>query len=322
MFRLVRLILIVLALATTLLSIFAIIGSYKNEDYLTRIYLVDIHMTNFKLGKVLNLDKLGVSFDQEDILNKILDQFTYDKLGLSQVYSASFWGYCKGSVKGNDSSSHGFDNSNLNITWCSPAKAGYYLDPLEIFKKDMNSSLKNTDSGHHILDGVAKKYLGEIVDNLSYNSMGLPGNMQDNLTLLNNLTKAGFALLFITAILLVLFVVFQILGFIFDPRNLCYSCINFFFETLIFVCAAVGSALLTGAYYYVRRTFNNNLSDYGMKSFLSIAFYALCWSACASTIIILLFNLIAHCCGFTFRRNRYKSIQQPIDSNDIPREKL
>lgn len=322
MFRLVRLILIILALATTLLSIFAIIGSYKNEVYLTKIYLVDIHMTNFKLGKVLNLDELGVTFSQQDVLDKILDQFTYDKLGLSQVYSASFWGYCKGSVKGNDSSMKGFDNSNIDFTWCSPAKAGYYFDPLEIFKKDMNDTIQKSDSGSYILDDLAKKYLGEIVDNLSYKSMGLPGNMQDNLTLLNNLTKAGFALLFITAILLVLFVIFQMLGCIFSPENLCYSCINFSFEVFIFVCATVGSALLTGAYYYVRRTFNNNLSDFGVKSFLSVAFYALCWSTCASTVIILIFNLIAHCCGFTFRRNRYKSLQQPVDLNSMPREKL
>lgn len=333
MFRIFRLIIIVLSIATTILSIFALVGSYKNEAYLTKIYLLDFHLTDLDVSQLIDfngfskrdsiqpdktLNKKDLASSISDILSTIsgiVSSITYEDMGLAQVYSVSLWGYCKGDVKGSSDTEKGFDNSNINFTWCSDPKPGFYFDPLTIIKHELNNTINDKitgATGNTEISSDVKTVLEEIVSNISYDTLNLPGNLNKQLTLLNNLTKAAFALILIMAILSAVGVFIQLIGCCVDPTNCCLSCINFLFQTLIFLTGIIGAGIATGAYMYVRKQINDNTGDLGVKSFLSIAFYALLWSAVVAALLVLIFSLIGHCCGcLSSDRKKYKPLGAP-----------
>lgn len=345
MFRIVRLIIILLSIATTILSIFALVGSYKNEAYLTKIYLLDFHLTDLDVSQLIDFngfskrdtiqpdskrdtilpDRTVVEKDLASSLSDIgstvsgiVNSITYEDMGLAQVYSISLWGYCKGEVKGSSKTEKGFDNSDIDFKWCSDPKPAYYFDPLEIIKHELNNTINDKitgASGSIDISSDVRTVLEQIVDNITYETLNLPGNLNKQLTLLNNLTKASFALILIMAILSAIGVFVQLIGCCVDPSNCCLSCINFLFQTLVFLTGIIGAGLATGAYIYVRKQINENTGELGIKSFLSIAFYALIWSAVAAALLVLIFTIIGHCCGcFSNNRKKYK----PLDAPAVP----
>ena len=55
-------------------------------------------------------------------VHSLLSNVNPQVLGMAQVYSVGFWGYCRGYVIQDDSKTKKFDNSNVNYTWCSNQK--------------------------------------------------------------------------------------------------------------------------------------------------------------------------------------------------------
>ncbi|CCE82279.1 Piso0_001997 [Millerozyma farinosa CBS 7064] len=332
MFRIFRLGIIVLSIATIVLAAFGLVGSYKNEGYLTKIYLLDLHLTDLKLSKLLTAASTSkrsllpdvtssvslassAASDLDSAISDVVGDVSYKDLGLSDVYSVSFWGYCRGSVKGSEKSKDGFDNTNVNFTWCSKPTPGYFVDPLSIFRHELNRTVNKEVSGDDVISSTIRTDLSTIVDNMTYKNLDLPGSLYDNLKLLNNLTKASFALILISIILAFISVVIQIVGCCVDPSNCCLSVLNFVLQFATFLTGAIGAGIATGAYYYVRGQINSNTKSYDIKSFLSIAFYAFVWSSVASSILVILFSLIGHCCGSCGGR-KYKAVS-PASSPDM-----
>ncbi|KAI3402879.1 hypothetical protein KGF56_004340 [Candida oxycetoniae] len=256
-----------------------------------------------------------------DLLNNV----TPAELGIADVYSTSFWGYCRGERISNGTTTfdnalgrfidQNFDNSKVNYTWCSPPKAGFFFDPVEIFKQEMNRTIDGVavDTQSQVVNQLSAQYKNELkvlIGNLTNEDLHLPGDLQKNLETLNNLTLAGFALMVIAACLSFISIIFQLLAFCLSPDSCCLSFLNFMFQFAIFIISILGAALITGCYAYVRRLVNENVGDFGIKSFLSINFYAFAWSAAVAALLVVIFNLLGHCCGcFGTGRRRYRRVE-------------
>ena len=212
-----------------------------------------------------------------------------------------------------------FDNSDVNYTWCSAPKAGFFFDPVEILKEELNRTIdgKSVDSQSDDISQLSQTYkseLKQLIDNLSLLDLNLPGNLQNDLKTLNNLTKAGFALMIITSVLSFISIVVQLMGCCVSPDNCCLSFLNFMLQVLVFLAAIIGAGLVTGCYVFVRKQINNNLSEFGIKSFLSINFYAFAFSAAVAALLVVIFSLLGHCCGICgggrVGRGRYRAARQ------------
>lgn len=363
-FRFFRFLLMVFSLACAILSVWALVGSYKNADYLTQNYLIDFHLTGLDLSKLINLDDLStrdlgleeyipssttkrdwlddgldnlgdaassaassvassvdsvssdVSGGVNSVLKQILSKYSNEDLGLADVYTVSLWGYCKGDADKDNKNKGTFDNSKLNITYCSKPKLGYKFDPLTLFKHEVNNTINDkvdgSDDSNPIskaLSSTVKNALEDLVDNIDYDSLDLPSDLNKKITLVNNLTKAGAALILTAAVLSFISIFIQCAGCFLSPDNCCLSFLNFLFEVVILIIALVGAAILTGAYMEVRKKINDETKEYGIRSFLSIQFYAFIWSAVVAAIIVCLLNLLGHCCGlFRTGRKRYRTV--------------
>ncbi|KAI5952585.1 hypothetical protein KGF54_003452 [Candida jiufengensis] len=258
-----------------------------------------------------------------DLLNNVTPQ----DLGIADVYSTSYWGYCRGFFKSNGTEAQqvfdnslgrfideNFDNSNVNWTWCSPPTPGYFFDPVKIMQNELNNTVNDfsIDTQSTIVNNLSQTYKNEIqilINNLSIDKLNLPGDLQNNLTLLNNLTKASFALLIVTICLSFLSIVIQLMACCCSPNNCCLSVLNFIFQLIIFIIALLSAGLATGVFMFVRRKVNDEIGDYGIKSYLSINFYAFIWSAAVATLIVVIFSLLGYCCGcFGSNRRKYRNL--------------
>ncbi|KAK6205635.1 actin cortical patch SUR7/pH-response regulator pali [Scheffersomyces amazonensis] len=349
MFKIFRFVLIIFSLACTVLSIFALTGSYANKSYLTNTYLLNFHLTHANLSAIIDtsgISKRDLSYSASDIgnvlqdatvtpgqiqqiqttINNIVSTFTYSELGLADVYQIGYWGYCKGYVLKEETYSgsgavgnvlKSFDNSQVNYTWCSSPTPAFAFDPLEIFKTEIGNKINNTIQGANpfgfvVLNQEASSSLQVLLDNINWDTLNLPGDLKKDLSLLQNLTKASFGIILAVAVLSFVSVLLQFLGCCFSPDNCCLSFLNFIYEFIIFILAIISAAFATGVYYYVRREVNNNTVQYGIKSFLSINFYAFLWAAVVAALLVVIFNLLGHCCGlFGTGRRRYRAVPPP-----------
>lgn len=263
----------------------------------------------------------GAQSALSDVSNIVsqLEDLQFSDLGLADLYQLSYWGYCRGQTVGdaktqNELGSVGkdFDNSNINITWCSKPKAGYKIDPLTIFKQELNNSLQEAIRGNNPISTAIQTDISYLVDNLSYKTLNLPGNLNGKIQTFGSLITASFGLLLAGAVLSVISIVIQLLGCFISPQSCFLSFMNFLFECLIFIILLLGSILVTFTCSYTRGQINDNTSKYGIKSFLSINFYAFAWSATVAAWLCLFFNLLGHCCGlFGTGRRRFRSLPPP-----------
>ena len=125
-----------------------------------------------------------------------------------------------------------------------------------------------------------------LIDHLDIDELNLPGNINGKLQQLHNLTNASFGLLMAVAVLSFVSVLIQMLAFCFSPEKCCLSFLNFLFECIIGLIAFVGAVVVTATYSYVKAQVNGNLDTFGVKSFLSINFYAFVWSAVIVCILV------------------------------------
>lgn len=351
MFKFFRLLLIILSLVAAILAIFAVTGSYKNESYLTDTYLINFHLNKLNLSKLLKASSftkrsdLDMNMDMEletpsesekrdwassiisatggdSMISSILSEVDYADLGLSDVYQLSYWGYCKGHMEGDSKTHEGtvgavgkdFDNSNINYTFCTDPTPAYQFKPVEVFKQELKAKLDDDLSD---LSSTLRDQIQYLVDNVAEDSFNIPKDLQDKLDLLNNLTKASFGLLLAGAVLAVVSIIIQILGCFMSPDSCCLSFLNFLYEVVVFIILAVGSILITFSMSYTRNKINDVTDDYGIKSYLSMNFYAFTWASTVAALLCLFFNLLGHCCGlFGTGRKKFRSQQQPAMAYD------
>ncbi|KAK6459753.1 actin cortical patch SUR7/pH-response regulator pali [Scheffersomyces xylosifermentans] len=260
------------------------------------------------------------------ILNEVINDFNYQELGLADVYSIGFWGYCTGYISKDESTENQttsgpipFNNKHVNFTWCSHPKASNIFDPLAIFKTVLNGTINNIDlpfAPPSMVEAISSK-LYVLLENINYDSVNLPGNLKKNLTEIGRISTACFALLVVVVCFCFVSIVIQVLAFFISPDNCCLSFLNFLFQVINAVLAVVTASLITGIYVYLRKQINGS-PQFGIKSFLSVNLYAFIWSAAASAIIVVLLNLLGQWWGFfgTGRR-RYRCIEDDDEEQVI-----
>jgi len=254
----------------------------------------------------------------------LLNNVSPEELGIADVYSVSYWGYCRGDLKSNKSSvfdgdlgrlvDENFDNSNVDYTWCSPPKAGYFFNPATVIREELNRTIEGQqiDSQSLLINELSSQYVDDLkvlVNNIADEYLNLPSDLQNNLGTLNNITKASFAMMIIAAVFSFISIVFQIMAMCLSPDNCCLSFLNFASQLVTFLASILAAGLATGAYVFVRRKVNDETGDYGIKSFLSINFYAFAWSAAVAAFLVVVFSAVGHCCGcFSGERRRYRQV--------------
>lgn len=394
--------------AITVLSIWALVGSYKNEAYLTSNYLISIQLSNLNVSAIVsdatnnakrdyppesyiptpteNLAQRDISSltegvatntdlakvissataalaqatsvstnvnsiiqelenlastasipdsvvtlaaelanEAEDTVSSLLTGLNALDLGLADMYSVGYWGYCRGSISGSsnkwlkDLGEFGkeFSNQAVDYDYCSSPKVGYKFDPLELLRHEIINHINNvTDGlsavvGSTVSDELALQLLA-IAGSITYENLGLPGSLKKNLDLLHNLTVASFGLILAGAVLAFISFLFQLVGLCCSPQNMCLSILNFGVMLVVFLVVLIGSALSTGAYVYVRKEVNNSISDFGAKAFLSVQYYAFLWSAVAAGILMLIIAFVGYCCGcFRDSGRLYRRVNHP-----------
>lgn len=246
------------------------------------------------------------------------DSVNYSALGFADVYSISFWGYCRGLATG-DSGNNAFDNGKVKWTYCSKSQAGFSFNPIKVIKHEMLNSLNGvvdgdvTRSGTQFLsdfDDTTKSNALTVINGLSYENLNLPGNLENNISRLNGLNKASFGLILLVCLCGCISALVQLLGMFLSPEHFLLSLLNYGFQCLIFLFAIISAAMVTGVYVFVRSQVNDNTSIWGVKSYLSINFYAYVWSAVAASLLIVVNSFLGHCLGFfgTGRR-RYRRVK-------------
>lgn len=281
----------------------------------------------------LSLASLAESIAEDFNLESVISSLNYTDLGLADYYSASYWGYCRGyeGLANNSDArllSHlgdfgeNFNKDDVSFVWCSSPKPGFKFDPLDIVKREMTNAINDDIDGLDYLPSslsdTIKAELVAIVASLTYEDLNLPGSLKDDLTLLNNLTKAALALLLAGACLAFISLVFQLIGLCCSPHNGCLSCLSYFLMLLFFLCILLGAGLSTGTYIFVRKEVNNNVEEYGLKSYLSVQYYAFAWSAMVAAFLVVVIAAIGYCCGCFSgeRQRRYRRVREPAMAYD------
>lgn len=278
-----------------------------------------------------SLATLAANFNgnTNDLLTAIAKNTNASQLGLADMYSVGYWGYCRGSINGikeqiPELGSFGtqFSNKNVNYTYCTPPKLNYMFDPLEVFKSELKELILRlySEISTGPLQSLAQNFVHELlalVNSVTYTSIGLPGDLQQALPLLGNLTKAGFWCILVGGALALVSFVFQCVGMCCSPDNKCLSCLNFFLMLLSFIAVTLGSGFTTGVFIFVRKTLNNEVEKYGIMSYLSVQYYAFAWSAVVASFCLVVFSIIGYCCGcFKSDRRSFRPQPEPVFKYD------
>lgn len=247
--------------------------------------------------------------DLDSLVSELISEVSVSDLGLADYYSIGYWGYCRGGI-GEDEvylDSLGrfgkqFNNQHINFTYCSPPKAGYKLDPLSLLKHELMNLLA------HKIDGIsdlipsklsedAEVKLLSLINSVTYEDLGLPGELKTLLDLLHRLTVASFALILTGACLAFISFAFQLFGLFCSPENSCLSCLSFLLMVFVFLLTLIGSAMSTGVFIFVRKEVNNEVRQYGVRGWLSVQYYAFLWSSAVASLVMLVVAFIGYCCG-------------------------
>lgn len=267
--------------------------------------------------------QLAGNFD--DVLENVVKNVNYTDLGLADYYSISYWGYCRGFKGGNHSENivhklgnfgKNFNSESINWVYCSPPKVGYKLDPLALIKHEITNNIeKQSDGLGQIAPQISEMIQAQLVtlvSGLTYENIGLPGSLKKDLNLLHDLTVAAFALLLAGACLAFISLIFQLTGLCVSPHNACLSCLNYLFMFFVFLVIVIGAGLSTGGYVFARKQINDNTTEFGIKSALSVQYYAFAWSAMVAAFLMLVISGIGYCCGcFGGTGGRYRRVQEP-----------
>lgn len=244
-----------------------------------------------------------------NIVSSIVSKLSPQQLGLAQIYTISFWGYCRGSrTNGTTYDANSdfantfrlFEGRKLNMTWCSPPKAAYALDPAALIKNEIGNLLNGYQPDGRLpaqVNDIIKAQLQIVQNSINNTDIHLPQDLQNYIGLLNRVTKAAFALMLAGCCLSTIAVILQLLGFCINPRGgCCLSFFHFLYQLLMVVTTVVGCGLATGVYIFVRSVLNKEVDSYGIKTSLLINFYAFAWLGAVAAIIFFLVEIIGLIC--------------------------
>lgn len=410
-----RFLLLTLSTAVVVLSTWALVGSYKNADYLTSNYLMTVQVTNLNISALLNgrgsvskrssveileaysrlspsktvsespnvaqrdladsatslflqlasivpaeesslqlivasgvsaiatntdiangiasltsgfsvptsVESLAaglLSQGPEAIFQQVVNNFNATELGFGDMYSISYWGYCRGDIS---HKRYGFlehlgefgvqfDNSHIDWEYCNTGKPVYYFDIVSIIRLEVFRVLETQISDSALGDLAAILLAFVLV--LAEDSIELPGNLKSLLQLLHNLTTASFA--FVVAGIGITFISIVVQLFQIRFASSWLHCIQVVAVILLPLCVLLGSAFATAVFIFVRKVVNDHVEQFGLQTFLSVQFYAFSWSAVAAALLLLIVNILGYCCGSFSRRKRepqmgFNMTQQP-----------
>ncbi|AOA61323.1 Cell wall integrity protein [Komagataella phaffii CBS 7435] len=266
-----------LSVVACLFAIFSCIGSTKNNEFLTSIYLLEIDASNISISALI---PAAANID-----------ISPQQLGLSDVYTLGMWGYCEGTASSDAQTDRdeilGLDN--VDFTACSSPKAMYVFDP-ESFIQDVLNTSASLNQVNSYLD-----ILG--VDNVD---ISLPQDLVDYEDTIRAVSKMIFICTIIGIVLTFIQVLFSI-GAFFSKG---WSCATTVVSILSFVSLIIGAGGATGMYRIVQTIFNDNLGEYGVRAGLSRNFLVFYWLAVALNLIALVFWIFSICCGSTRKRSR------------------
>lgn len=271
----------------------------------------DVALLLAQAQQALNDPNASMESIVNNIVARIIQTLTPLQLGLSQIYTVSFWGYCRGSntnmstydTNADVAALRLFSSEKVNLTWCSHPKAAFALDPAALLKTEIGNVLNGYQPDGRLpaqIDDLIRDKLKVVQASVNNTAINLPQDLQNYVGLLNRLTKAGFALMLAGCILSAIAVFVQLLGCCIDPHGCCLSCVHFLFLTLMCVTTIVGCALTTATYLYVRKVLNKEAADYGIKCSLLINFYAFAWLGAAAAIAFFFVEVLGLICGCCF----------------------
>ncbi|CAH2354258.1 hypothetical protein CLIB1423_15S02124 [[Candida] railenensis] len=252
----------------------------------------------------------------QETINNLDSTYSFGDLGFADVYSVSYWGYCRGSADKtttikNGVSSTSYDNSNVNFTWCSKPKASYVFDPATVIKAELNNTLAT-----YTMSDTVRSQLEALRDNLNSSNIELPGNLDKKFATVKSLVKASFGLLVATVALTSLSLVIGLLGCYLSPGNCMLSFINFLFQFAIFVINIIAAGLITGMMLYVKSQVNDVQDTYGAEAHTTVGFYGFIWSAAAAGWLVVCFSLLGHCLGlFNTKKHRRKYYRTIVEKD-------
>ncbi|RLV94916.1 Pre-mRNA-processing factor 19 [Spathaspora sp. JA1] len=139
-------------------------------------------------------------------INDLFTRLTPAQLGIADVYSVGFWGYCRGEII-NPSPTYSTtgqlieskDSAKTNFTWCSKPKPGFFFNPVTVLIEEMTRAINGevVDSESLPISQLTTQSRSEmkvLIDNINKDYFTLPGDLQKKITQFQQLTKAAFAL--------------------------------------------------------------------------------------------------------------------------------
>lgn len=253
----------------------------------------------------------------QETINNLDSTYSFGDLGFADVYSVSFWGYCRGSVDKTTTITNGvlktsYDNSKVNFTWCTKPKASYLFDPVTVIKAELNNTLAT-----YTMSDTVRSQLVALRDNLNSTNIELPGDLNQKLPTVKNLVKASFGLLVATVAFTSLSLVIGLLGCYLSPGNCLLSFINFLFQFSIFIINIIAAGLITGMMLYIKLQVNDANDTYGAEAHTTVGFYGFIWSAAAVGWLIVCFSLLGHCLGlFNTKKHKRKFYRTIVDKRE------
>lgn len=279
-FNLISLVLVAIACA----------GSSRNNTLLTNTYLIDINLSGLNPSLILSLNGVSSAITSQ-VSSLTQGQSTNRDLGLSDVYTFGMWGYCKGNLR-SGASNQEYSTDGVDFTFCSKPKAMYVFNPADVLLSDISGS--ETD-------------LNDVVDSLDSAGVTLPSSIEDYMRIVTPLSK----LIFICTIIGLALTCLQLLLSFFTVCSRGCSCFVFFLGSISFISLILACGASTGAFMYIRREFNNSVSDFGITADLSRYYLAFYWAGCVASLVSTIFWFLSICCCSTgpffgsVRRPRY-----------------
>lgn len=254
---------ILCAIVSLILSIVTLIGGLPKAG-IEDIYFLRINTTDFYPNS---------SSPFAALINTVAAD-----LGLENYYQTSLWNYCSGDLK--NSSTTEF----ASPTYCSPANASYWFDPIAIIQNSVPAVVTFT----------------------------VPESTVDDLKVLKTAQTWLKALLIVGTC----FSFLTIFACIFAYRSRVAS----FLATLVAFIGAlftVVAAVLAQILGIIVRNVINGLTDINLKATLGKKFYVLIWIAAGFALVYWLTITFTICCCVPDRASRRKAKQIRSDGSDV-----
>ncbi|KZF24179.1 hypothetical protein L228DRAFT_266538 [Xylona heveae TC161] len=288
-------------MALTLASLICIIlvgmgGTNKNSSTLNNLYFFKANAQNVTSSlESLVASETGISSsDLSAALSSTGTNLT-TALGLKDFYTVALWNYCDGSITTSSSSSNKSSQHQVDhVEYCSPRKAEFYFNPVQVWGLDnstnSSSSASSSSSSSSQLSEIESKIQSEIHSYLHdkiYNE-----SLKKGLATYKAVAKwmfIAYAIAFFATIaefILGFFAIFSRWG----------SFVTSIASTVAFIFTLAASITSTALYASLAGTFDSALKKYGIHGSMGKQIYVTTWLAVAFAAAAGLFWVLSTCC--------------------------